>query len=109
MSKRSPITNIIKKEQLREIQSETLALLSDSLVPSFGPMGSNTTISNSSRLTQYTKDGKTILNSIQIAGDIEGTVKQDVYEITRSVVKNVGDGTTSAIILSHLIFNLQQI
>lgn len=104
MSKRSPITNIIKKEQLREIQSETLALLSDSLVPSFGPMGSNTTISNSSRLTQYTKDGKTILNSIQIAGDIEGTVKQDVYEITRSVVKNVGDGTTSAIILSHLIF-----
>ena len=99
------ISNVVEKEKLREVQSDTLALLAHFLEQSYGPTGSNTVISGGGqRLTQYTKDGKTILNSIQLFGDIESTVKQDVYEITRSVVKNVGDGTTSAVILSHYIF-----
>lgn len=37
-------------------------------------------------------------------GVIERAVKQDLEDITRYIVKTVGDGTTSAIILSDLIF-----
>ena len=97
-------SNVIGTTKLREVQSETLEALADFLKPSFGPNGSNTTIGGVNKLTQYTKDGKTILRDIELFGEIENTVKQDIYEVTRNVVKKVGDGTTSAIILSHLIF-----
>ena len=99
------ISNVVDEEKFKEVQSDTLAFLATKLEPSFGPMGSNTTISGGDKaLTRYTKDGKSILSNIRLFGDIEKSVAQDVFEITRSVVKNVGDGTTSAVILSHLIF-----
>ena len=36
---------------------------------------------------------------------IESSVQRDLVEITQSIVKNSGDGTTSAVILSSEIFN----
>ena len=38
-------------------------------------------------------------------GIIEQSIKDDVESITRHIVKTVGDGTTSAVILSSLIFD----
>ena len=99
------MSNVVNKENLRGVQSETLQFLAEALKPSFGPDGSNTTISGGTQaLTRYTKDGKSILSKVMLMGEIEESVRNDLYEITRSVVKNVGDGTTSAVILSHIIF-----
>lgn len=98
------ISNVVKKEKMREIQSKTLEILKDVLLNSFGPMGSNTIIAKNSMLTKYSKDGKTILENVVFQNIIENSVKSDLEDITRHVVKNVGDGTTSAVILSHIIF-----
>lgn len=97
-------SNIVKKEKMREIQSETLSVLKESLLNSFGPMGSNTVITKNDMLTKYTKDGHTILSEIKFVAPIEQSVQKDLEDITRHIVKNIGDGTTSAVILSSIIF-----
>lgn len=98
------ISNVITKEKMREIQSETLGALKDSLINSFGPMGSNTIIAQDGALTKYSKDGHTILSHIDFPNVIERSVKSDLEDITRHIVKNIGDGTTSSVILSSILF-----
>lgn len=97
-------SNIVKKDKLREVQLATLEVIKDALLCSFGPMGSNTASKKENALTKYTKDGHTILGTLMFKGPIEFSVKEDLEELTRYIVKTVGDGTTSAIILSALIF-----
>ena len=94
-------SNVVKKEILKGVQLETLHQAKDYLIPSFGPMGSNTYIAKGNK---YSKDGHTILSNIGYNRPIEMSVINDLTEITRNTVKIVGDGTTSAIILSAIIF-----
>ena len=99
------INNVVTKDVMRKIQKRTLAELSDILVNSFGPNGSNSCIKKENILTRYTKDGHTIISAIQYNGVIEQSIKDDIESITRHIVKTVGDGTTSAVILSSKIFD----
>lgn len=98
------VSNIVEKDKFREVQKDTLEYLSNCLIKSFGPHGSNSTIGNNGFAVEYTKDGKSILDHIQFMGVIENCIRQDLSSITRQVVKQVGDGTTSAILLSNEIF-----
>lgn len=97
-------SNVVKESKLREVQLSTLKLVKEVLSNSFGPMGSNTVIKKDNVATQYTKDGHTILSNLHVNGSIESTVVDELCDLTRHIVKEVGDGTTSAIILSSLIF-----
>lgn len=104
------INNIIPKDVLREIQLETIDIISDTLANSYGPKGSTTQIrmdtsKDSVGRTEYTKDGHKILGCIRFSKPIEMSIVGDLQDITRNTVKRVGDGTTSAVILSKLIFN----
>lgn len=98
------VSNIVPEQKLREVQKETLEILSSYLKKSFGPYGSNSTIGSNGFAVEYTKDGKTILEHIQFMGVIENCIRQDIWAITKQVVKEVGDGTTSAVVLSNEIF-----
>ena len=97
------INNVVTKDTMRQIQSKTLKELSNILVNSFGPNGSNACIKKENALSRYTKDGHTIIGALHYNGIIEQSIKDDVESITRHIVKTVGDGTTSAVILSSLI------
>ena len=99
------MNNVVKKDTMRKIQSNTLAELSSILQNSFGPNGSNTCIKKENALSRYTKDGHSIIGSLHYNGIIEQSIKDDVESITRHIVKTVGDGTTSAVILSSIIFD----
>ena len=98
-------SNIVKKDKLRKVQKETLQTIKDALTCSFGPYGSNTLVYKDATLNTYTKDGHDIMKGIKIMFPIESSVQRDLVEITQSIVKNSGDGTTSAVILSSEIFN----
>lgn len=102
-------TNVVSGDTLREIQKETLEKLQTFLSMTFGPMGSNTKIitgnNKDSIKSSYSKDGLKVLKNISDAGPIEMSIIEELIEITRSVEKEVGDGTTSTVILSSLIFN----
>ena len=54
---------------------------------------------------EYTKDGHTIVKNIKFLNSIERSVQDMLTELTRYIVKEVGDGTTSAIILCKTVFD----
>lgn len=97
-------TNVVSKDALRKAQLETMDALKEYLSKSFGPYGSNTIINKENGLPRYTKDGHTILKSIQVSGEIERAVLSDIEEETRTQAIKIGDSTTSITILSAIIF-----
>lgn len=111
------LSNIVSKNQLRAVQQWTLNKLAESLLPSAGPFGSTTQILKINpdsvgkggnpvmETTEYTKDGHTILSHIRFNRAIEDSLQKELADVTRHIVKTVGDGTTSVVILSALIFN----
>lgn len=98
------VSNIVKKEKLREVQLQTLETLADAVSNSFGPEGSHTIIAKSDIVHEFTKDGHTIIEEIDMVGMIETTIKHNIAELTRNTVKTVGDGTTSAVIMANEVF-----
>lgn len=100
------LSNVVDKKKLREVQKKTLNDVASYLKTSFGPFGSNSIIKTGmDAKTEYTKDGHDILSRIKYNGPIEGTVIDDLVDVTKHVVKTVGDGTTSAVEMSNFIFN----
>ena len=97
-------SNIVEQETLQDQSLKTMSIISDSLLTSFGPYGSATQIKKDGTLPKFTKDGHTILCNIFFNGVIELGLREVLEDLTKHVVKEVGDGTTSAIILSHLIY-----
>lgn len=98
-------TNAVKAATLRKYQASVLEELSSILQNSFGPNGSNTLIKKDNGPNMYTKDGHTILCNTMFTGIIEESIRYDIETITKNIADTVGDGTTSAVILSKLIFN----
>ena len=104
-------SNIVPESKVREIQKETLSIISKALCNSFGPKGSstafvkNTDTKGVNIAVDHTKDGHTIVKNIQFLHPIERSVQDILTDLTRYVVKEVGDGTTSAIILCKAVFD----
>ena len=102
-------TNVVSGEKLREIQNSTLKSTSDFLSKTFGPMGSNTKIikgqSHADVSSIYSKDGLKVLKNIINSAPIEASIVEELVDITTHVEKEVGDGTTSTVILSSFIFD----
>ena len=72
------INNVVRGTTLRNVQSNVLEELSDILVHSFGPNGSNACLKKENAFARYTKDGHSILGSIQYNGIIEQSIKDDI-------------------------------
>lgn len=106
----NPKSNIVSGDVSRNIKSSVLRTLKDAIIHSMGPAGSNTMIlkgSNSAEMTaEYTKDGNKIIKSILFSNPIEMAIQTEMEEITTRVERIVGDGTSSAVILSSILFDL---
>lgn len=102
-------TNVVSGEKLRKIQENTLNQTAGFLSNTFGPMGSNTKIVSGENIknisSTYSKDGLKVLKAIINSNPIEASIVEELIEIARTVEKEVGDGTTSTVILSSLIFS----
>lgn len=97
--------NAVPKKASRKVHLEVLKAISDIVMQSAGPKGSTTMITtNNGTYPIYTKDGKKILEHINVFGEVEKGIHDQLLQITEEIVRRVGDGTTSAIRLSYLIF-----
>lgn len=97
-------SNIVDKKCLRKVQQWTLNKLAESVYNSAGPYGSTTQIIHDNQFNEYTKDGHTIIQAISFNGSIESAIQKEITELTRHIVKTVGDGSTSVVLLSNFIF-----
>ncbi len=101
--------NVVTEEKLRQVQKHILAETKEYLSKTFGPMGSNTKIITGEEIKTvqaiYSKDGAKVLSHIMNSNPLEASIVEELIEITRRVDNEVGDGTTSTVILSSLIFD----
>lgn len=101
--------NIVEQDALRKVQFRTLSKISKSLQHTYGPMGSNTLILSGSNkdtlVADYSKDGHKVLKHITYQDPIEMSIQSQLVDITHHVEHEVGDGTTSAVLLSAAIFS----
>lgn len=102
-------SNIVSGEVLKKIQGAVLRDMKNAIIPSMGPAGSNTKIlsGNDAKTVraEYSKDGKKIINNIIYAEPIEMSIQSEVADICLHIEKTVGDGTSSAVALSSIIFD----
>lgn len=104
MSKYEVFTNSVGKDASRIIQLEALKAISEIVMNTAGPKGSTTMIMQGNGYPIYSKDGKKVLEHVQLFGEIEKGILDQLVQITQTVVSRVGDGTTSAVRLAYLIF-----
>ena len=105
------VTNVVPEKELVKAQRRALNIFADAVGKSYGPMGGYTAYSrymegnNKAITSNYTKDGFTILKNVDVDKPIEHLLREEIRDICTRVIKVVGDGTTSAVILSSLIFD----
>jgi chaperonin GroEL len=98
-------SNILNEKDTKMIIGDTLKHLRDSLSNSLGPYGSTSVMQDKFSMNhQITKDGYTILNSIKYNNEVSSTILDIVKKISRNLVKEVGDGSTSSIIIANSLF-----
>lgn len=97
------VHNIVQKDNLRKVQYKTLRYISDTLLNSFGPNGSDTVIKKGVSI-RYTKDGRSIAEAINFGDPVEEACKQNILDIAIKNDKEVGDGTTSAVVTAFNVF-----
>ena len=101
-------SNIVDQKNLRNVQDMTLTKISETLSHTAGPYGSNTIIlgdPGKGKPDTYTKDGHKVLSHIDFFNPLEKSIQTQLMEITEHIVKTVGDGTTSTVMMCASIFH----
>lgn len=99
--------NIVTQEEYVDRAKKTLGIISDTLAHSLGYYGSTTIIEDNVNGNTITKDGYTILRSLAFGIDdtLSNTLLRTIKDISHSLVMEVGDGSTSAVVTSEALFD----
>ena len=98
-------TNIAEENIYKEKASETLNKISQCLEKSLGYYGSSTIIEDKICGHIITKDGYTILQNLKFDNPISCTIYDIIKKISFELVQEVGDGSTSSIVIANALFN----
>lgn len=98
-------SNIIDEEEAKQKIKDTLSKIAKEVSKSLGPYGSTTIIEERLGDHYMTKDGYTILKAMEYKYDISRTILDIVKKISRSLVRTVGDGSTSSVLIANTLFN----
>lgn len=97
-------SNVLNKEITNKIIKETLKDIASCLANSLGPYGSTSIIEDQILNHVISKDGYTILNKFMYDNEVSQTVLEIIKKISRSLVREVGDGSTSSIIIAAQLY-----
>jgi hypothetical protein len=96
--------NVITEKAFKKLVTDTFRTIVDVLKETYGPYGSSIMISENNETTA-TKDGYNIYNALGFSHQYKKMVYLAIKNIIERVNNNVGDGTTSCILLAEKIFN----
>lgn len=104
MAKHGTLSNLVEKKAVRRVQLEVLEKIAKVISNTAGPFGSYSMIMHQNALTEYSKDGHKVLSNFRFYKPLEQAVHDELLGITEHVIKKVGDGTTTAVQLSYLVY-----
>lgn len=96
---------VLRDEVLREKMQDAISLLCGTVKTTLGPKGSNVIINKSTFSPYITNDGVTIAESIESDDVVINTILELAKEASVKTNENVGDGTTTTLVLLESIFN----
>lgn len=99
--------NVIPKEDFSVLINEVFSTVADNLSKSLGPLGSSTTIFDGT-YTSATKDGYSILKSMRFHNRYKTMIYNLIKVPCTRLNNQVGDGTTSVVVLTNLLYNAYQ-
>ena len=88
----------------REAMLNGVKTLSEAVVVTLGPKGRNVVIEKSWGSPTITKDGVTVAKEIELEDKFENMGAQMVKEVASKTSDMAGDGTTTATVLAHSIY-----
>lgn len=97
--------NVIPEEAFKRLVHDTFKTMTDVLRETYGPYGSTVIISDQGETTT-TKDGFNVVESMGFSHQYKRMVYLAIKKICERVNRNVGDGTTSCILLAEKMFNI---
>lgn len=95
--------NVIPEESFKRLVSDTFKTIADVLRKTYGPYGS-TVIITDQNVTTTTKDGYNVFEAMGFSHHYKRMVYLAIKKIIERVNRNVGDGTTSCILLAEKMF-----
>ena len=104
MAKHGTLSNLVERKAVRRVQLEVLEKIASVISNTAGPFGSYSMIMHQNALTEYSKDGHKVLSNFRFYKPLEQAVHDELLGITEHVIKKVGDGTTTAVQLSYLVY-----
>jgi hypothetical protein len=96
--------NVIPDADYRRLVADTFETICDTMRKTYGPYGSSVIITEQNQ-TIATKDGYNTFEALHFSHNYKQQVYLSIQEIINRVNENVGDGTTSCILLADKMFN----
>lgn len=96
--------SVIKGAELYNYLEESVKLISDTVKTTIGPRGSNVIVSTMNMPSFITNDGVTIADAIASSDGVSNTILTLIKEAALKTNNDVGDGTTTTIVLLESIF-----
>jgi chaperonin GroEL len=106
LAKRSaPRSNVLSNLDHSNAISSALTDIAEVVGRTLGPHGSNTLIRDESGSHIATKDGYTVLQRLTYVQETATMVLDHIRSVSRAVVRKVGDGSTSAVIMADSLYH----
>ena len=96
---------VISRNELYDNMTEAINLLCSTVKTTLGPKGCNVIIDESNLSPYITNDGVTIANNICSDDEVINAILTITKEASIKTNNDVGDGTTSTLVLLEKIFN----
>ena len=96
--------NLIAAETLQKRADRVFRTITSAVINTLGPYGSTTIIEDSMKKHKITKDGYTVIKSLLFSENLERTIFELLLKISRKLVRTVGDGSTSAMVIAYDLY-----
>jgi chaperonin GroEL len=99
------LTNTVEEKSSKAKIRATMQVVSKILCGTLGPYGSTTVVQDREMRHFATKDGYDVMNKISFDDEVARTIVDILRQVASSQVLSVGDGSTSAIVVSEALYS----
>jgi chaperonin GroEL len=99
------LTNTVEEANSKAKIRATMQIISKILCGTLGPYGSTTVVQDKEMRHFATKDGYDIMNKISFNDEVARTILDMLRQVASNQVLTVGDGSTSAMVVSEALYS----